>query len=288
MNRATEIYRVKPAYGDMLQLTHENDRTFQNVMQSKTELRKITTVDNATMGVWVIYPPDFDPAKKYPTLLYCQGGPQSALSQFYSFRWNFQLMAAQGYIVVAPNRRGMPGWGVKWNEEISKDWGGLPMQDYLSAIDELAKEPYVDKSRLGCVGASYGGYSVFMLAGMHNNRFKTFIAHDGLFDLKSWYGTTEELWFANWDIGGSYWKEPVPMAYEKFNPSNFVHKWNTPIMIVQGGTDFRVPTEQGLEAFQAARLRNVKAKLLYFPNENHWVLHPQNGIAWQREYFKWL
>jgi len=288
MNRATEIYRVKPAYGDMLQLTHENDRTFQNVMQSKTELRKITTVDNATMGVWVIYPPDFDPAKKYPTLLYCQGGPQSALSQFYSFRWNFQLMAAQGYIVVAPNRRGMPGWGVKWNEEISKDWGGLPMQDYLSAIDEIAKEPYVDKSRLGCVGASYGGYSVFMLAGMHNNRFKTFIAHDGLFDLKSWYGTTEELWFANWDIGGSYWKEPVPMAYEKFNPSNFVHKWNTPIMIVQGGTDFRVPTEQGLEAFQAARLRNVKAKLLYFPNENHWVLHPQNGIAWQREYFKWL
>jgi len=288
MNRATEIYRVKPAYGDMLQLTHENDRTFQNVMQSKTELRKITTVDNATMGVWVIYPPDFDPAKKYPTLLYCQGGPQSALSQFYSFRWNFQLMAAQGYIVVAPNRRGMPGWGVKWNEEISKDWGGLPMQDYLSAIDEIAKEPYVDKSRLGCVGASYGGYSVFMLAGIHNNRFKTFIAHDGLFDLKSWYGTTEELWFANWDIGGSYWKEPVPMAYEKFNPSNFVHKWNTPIMIVQGGTDFRVPTEQGLEAFQAARLRNVKAKLLYFPNENHWVLHPQNGIAWQREYFKWL
>lgn len=288
MNRATEIYRVKPAYGDMLQLTHENDRTFQNVMQSKTELRKITTVDNATMGAWVIYPPDFDPAKKYPTLLYCQGGPQSALSQFYSFRWNFQLMAAQGYIVVAPNRRGMPGWGVKWNEEISKDWGGLPMQDYLSAIDEIAKEPYVDKSRLGCVGASYGGYSVFMLAGMHNNRFKTFIAHDGLFDLKSWYGTTEELWFANWDIGGSYWKEPVPMAYEKFNPSNFVHKWNTPIMIVQGGTDFRVPIEQGLEAFQAARLRNVKAKLLYFPNENHWVLHPQNGIAWQREYFKWL
>ena len=288
MNHATEIFAVKPKYGDMLQLTHENDRIYQNLLMSKTELRHVNTIDNASMGVWVIYPPDFDPAKKYPTLLYCQGGPQSALSQFYSFRWNFQLMAAQGYIVVAPNRRGMPGWGVKWNEEISKDWGGLPMQDYLSAIDEISKEPFVDKNRLGCVGASYGGYSVYMLAGMHNNRFKTFIAHDGLFDLKSWYGTTEELWFANWDIGGAYWKNPTPVSYEKFNPSNFVDKWNTPIMVIQGGTDFRVPIEQGLEAFQAARLRNIKAKLLYLPNENHWVLHPQNAIAWQREFFKWL
>ncbi len=288
MNHATEIYMVKPKYGDMDQLTHENDNIYRNLQMSKTELRHVTTIDNASMGVWVIYPPDFDPKKKYPTLLYCQGGPQSALSQFYSFRWNFQLMAAQGYIVVAPNRRGMPGWGVKWNEEISKDWGGLPMQDYLSAIDDICNETYVDKSRLGCVGASYGGYSVYMLAGMHNNRFKTFIAHDGLFDLKSWYGTTEELWFANWDIGGSYWKNPQPVSYEKFNPSNFVDKWNTPIMIVQGGTDFRVPIEQGLEAFQAARLRNIKSKLLYLPNENHWVIHPQNSITWQREFFKWL
>ena len=288
MNHASEIYAVKPKYGDMIQLTHENDKTYQGVSMSKTELRSITTTDGATLHAWVIYPPDFDPAKKYPTLLYCQGGPQSALSQFYSVRWNFQLMAAQGYIIVAPNRRGMPGWGVKWNEEISKDWGGLPMQDYLSAIDDICKEPYVDKNRLGCVGASYGGYSVYMLAGLHNNRFKTFIAHDGLFDLKSWYGTTEELWFANWDIGGPYWKQPQPVAYDKFNPSNFVNKWNTPIMIIQGGIDYRVPVEQGLEAFQAARLHNVKAKLLYLPNENHWVLHPQNGIAWQREFFKWL
>ena len=288
MNHASEIYAVKPKYGDMIQLTHENDKTYQGVSMSKTELRSITTTDGATLHAWVIYPPDFDPAKKYPTLLYCQGGPQSALSQFYSVRWNFQLMAAQGYIIVAPNRRGMPGWGVKWNEEISKDWGGLPMQDYLSAIDDICKEPYVDKNRLGCVGASYGGYSVYMLAGIHNNRFKTFIAHDGLFDLKSWYGTTEELWFANWDIGGPYWKQPQPVAYDKFNPSNFVNKWNTPIMIIQGGIDYRVPVEQGLEAFQAARLHNVKAKLLYLPNENHWVLHPQNGIAWQREFFKWL
>lgn len=288
MNHMSEIYRVKPKYGDMVQLTHENDHFYQNLKMSKTELRSIPTSDGATLHAWVIYPPDFDPAKKYPTLLYCQGGPQSALSQFYSIRWNFQLMAAQGYIVVAPNRRGMPGWGVKWNEAISKDWGGLPMQDYLTAIDELSKESYVDKSRLGCVGASYGGYSVYMLAGIHNNRFKSFIAHDGLFDLKSWYGTTEELWFANWDIGGAYWKTPLPASYERFNPSNFVNKWNTPIMIVQGGTDYRVPIEQGLEAFQAARLHGIKSKLLYLPNENHWVLHAQNGIAWQREFFKWL
>jgi dipeptidyl aminopeptidase/acylaminoacyl peptidase len=272
----------------MRQLTHENDQTYSSIKLSKTELRRIRTEDNHTMGVWVIYPPDFDPAKKYPTLLYCQGGPQSALSQFYSFRWNFQLMAANEYIIVAPNRRGMPGWGVKWNEVISKDWGGEPMQDYLTAIDALSQEPYVDVNRLGCVGASYGGYSVYMLAGMHNNRFKTFIAHDGLFDLKSWYGTTEELWFANWDIGGPYWQKPQPKGYEKFNPSNYVDKWNTPIMIVQGGIDYRVPIEQGLEAFQAAQLRGINSKLIYLPNENHWVLHPQNALVWQYEFFKWL
>jgi dipeptidyl aminopeptidase/acylaminoacyl peptidase len=288
MNHASELYAVKPKYGDMRQITFENDGIYKDIEMSKTELKTINTPDGVKLRAWVIYPPDFDPKKKYPTLLYCQGGPQSPLSQFYSIRWNFQLMAAQGYIIVAPNRRGMPGWGVQWNEAISKDWGGLPMQDYLTAIDEVSKESYVDKNRLGCVGASYGGYSVFMLAGMHNNRFKSFIAHDGLFDLKSWYGTTEELWFANWDIGGPYWAKPTPASYEKFNPSNFVSKWTAPIMIVQGGQDFRVPIEQGLEAFQAARLHNIKAKLLYLPNENHWVLHPQNGIAWQREFFKWL
>ena len=288
MNHSAEIFAVKPKYGDMRQLTHENDATYQHIKMSKTELRSMTTTDGATLHAWIIYPPDFDPAKKYPTLLYCQGGPQSALSQFYSVRWNFQLMAAQGYIIVAPNRRGMPGWGVKWNEEISKDWGGLPIQDYLTAIDEFSKEPFVDKSRLGCVGASYGGYSVYMLAGVHNNRFKTFIAHDGLFDLKSWYGTTEELWFANWDIGGPFWKDPAPLSYDRYNPVNFVNKWTAPIMIIQGGLDYRVPIEQGLEAFQAAKLHGLNAKLLYLPNENHWVLHPQNGIAWQREFFKWL
>ena len=288
MNHAAEIYAVNPKDGSMRALTHENDNVYSQLGMSKTELRMINTGSGEKMGVWVIYPPDFDPAKKYPTLLYCQGGPQSALSQFYSFRWNFQLMAANGYIIVAPNRHGMPGWGTKWNEDISKDWGGKPMQDYLAAIDDIAKEPFVDKNRLGCVGASYGGYSVFMLAGIHNNRFKTFIAHDGLFDLKSWYGTTEELWFANFDIGGPYWEKGQTASYTKYDPSRFVDKWNTPIMIIQGGLDFRVSTEQGLEAFQAAQLRGIKSKLLYFPNENHWILHPQNGVAWHREFYKWL
>ena len=288
MNHAAELFLVNPANGQMRPLTRENDATYSQLQLSNTELRMVKTKDGKQMGVWVVYPPDFDPNKKYPTLLYCQGGPQSALSQFYSFRWNFQLMAAKGYIVVAPNRRGMPGWGVAWNEAISKDWGGMPMQDYLAAIDEVAKEKYVDKSRLGCVGASYGGYSVFMLAGMHGNRFKSFIAHDGLFDLKSWYGTTEELWFANYDVGGPYWQKPQPQSYEKFDPSNFVSNWNTPIMIIQGGMDFRVPIEQGLEAFQAAQLRGIKSKLLYLPDENHWVLRPQNALVWQREFFEWL
>lgn len=288
MNHADEVYAVSPSNGSMRKLTGVNDGIYNSIKHSNTELRMITTGSGEQMGVWVIYPPDFNPAKKYPTLLYCQGGPQSALSQFYSYRWNFQLMAANGYIVVAPNRHGMPGWGVEWNESISKDWGGKPMQDYLAAIDEVSKEKYVDKDRLGCIGASYGGYSVFMLAGMHDGRFKSFIAHDGLFDLKSWYGTTEEMWFANWDIGGPYWVDKKPSSYAKYDPSNYVHKWDTPIMIIQGGLDFRVGIEQGLEAFQAAQLQGVKSKLLYFPNENHWVLHPQNGIAWHREFFGWL
>lgn len=287
-NHASEIFSVKKNDGSIQQLTHENDAAYSRIRMSHSELKMVTTTDGKQMGVWVIYPPDFNPKKKYPTLLYCQGGPQSALTQFYSLRWNFQLMAAQGYIVVAPNRRGMPGWGVKWNEDISKDWGGQPMKDYLSAIDAIAEEPYVDKNRMGCIGASYGGYSVYMLAGMHNHRFKTFIAHNGLFDLKSWYGTTEELWFANWDVGGGYWKKPAPAGYEKFNPSNFVDKWNTPMLIIQGGIDFRVPIEQGLGAFQAAQLKGIKSKLLYFPDENHWVLQPQNALLWQREFFSWL
>ncbi len=291
MNHAAELYKVNLSNGSFTQLTHVNDAVYAKLALSKVEKRMVRTTDGKQMLVWVIYPPGFDDSKKYPTLLYCQGGPQSSLTQFYSFRWNFQLIAANGYIVVAPARRGMPGFGVEWNEQISKDWGGQVMDDYLSAIDDVAKEPFVDKSRLGCIGASYGGYSVFYLAGIHNNRFKTFIAHDGVFNLKSMYGATEELWFVNWDLGGPYWEKENAKAqktYKEFDPSSLVDKWNTPIMIVQGGKDFRVPIGQSLEAFQAAQLRGIKSKLVYFPEENHWVLTAQNALVWQREFFKWL
>jgi len=287
MNHATELFTVSLPKGSLQPLTAVNKAVYDKTGMCKIEKRWVKTTDNKEMLTWVIYPPDFDPAKKYPTLLYCQGGPQAAVSQFYSYRWNFQLIASQGYIVVAPNRRGMPGHGVEWNASISKDWGGQPIRDYLSAIDAVSQEPYVDKSRLGAVGASYGGYSVYMLAGVHNNRFKTFIAHDGLFDLKSWYGTTEEMWFANWDIGAP-WDAANAKSHQEFNPSNYANKWNTPILIVQGGIDFRVGIEQGLQAFQLAQLKGIKSKLLYFPEENHWVLRAQNALVWQREFFSWL
>jgi len=291
MNHADELYSVNLADGSMTQLTHVNDAAYKSIRMSKIERRYVTTTDNKKMLVWVIYPPDFDPTKKYPTLLYCQGGPQSALSQFYSFRWNFQVMSAQGYIVVAPNRRGMPGHGVEWNAAISKDYGGQPMRDYLSAIDDVAKENYVDKDRLGCVGASFGGYSVFYLAGIHNKRFKSFIAHDGIFNMASMYGTTEELFFNTWDNGGAYWEKDnvaAMKAYNEFNPMNLVNNWDTPILIIQGGKDYRVPDGQAMEAFQAAQVKGLKSRLLYFPDENHWVTQAQNGLVWQREFFRWL
>ncbi|MEL7121659.1 MAG: S9 family peptidase [Bacteroidota bacterium] len=291
MNHATEIYNLNIETGEMKQLSKANDDIYKDIKMSKIDKRIVKTTDGKDMVTWVIYPPDFDPTKKYPTLLYCQGGPQGALSQFYSFRWNFQLMAANGYIVVAPNRRGMPGHGVEWNEQISKDYGGQNMKDYLSAIDDVAKESYVDKDRLGCVGASYGGYSVFYLASRHEGRFKSFISHDGIFNWRSMYGTTEELFFVNWDLGGAYWDKENAAAqksYAEFNPINFVDKWDTPILIIQGGKDFRVPIGQGLEAFQAAKLQGIKSRLLFFPEENHWVLSAQNSLVWQREFFKWL
>ncbi|NDJ00071.1 S9 family peptidase [Flavobacterium sp. LaA7.5] len=291
MNHANEIYSYDLKKKDWKQITTVNDNLYKGVAMSKTEKRYVTTTDGKKMLVWMIYPPNFDASKKYPALLYCQGGPQSALTQFYSFRWNFQVMAAQGYIVVAPNRRGMPGHGVAWNEAISKDWGGQVMDDYLSAIDDVAKEPYADKARLGAVGASYGGYSVFYLAGIHQKRFKTFIAHDGVFNLQSMYGTTEEVFFTNWDSGGAYWEQGNAVAqktYDKFNPINYVANWDTPILIFQGDKDFRVPIGQGQEAFQAAQLRGIKSRFIVFPDENHWVLKPQNGMVWQREFFKWL
>ena len=288
MNHASEIYTVNLKNGEMSQLTKQNDATYESLGLSKVDKRMVTTTDGKEMVTWVIYPPGFDESKQYPTLLYCQGGPQGALSQFYSFRWNFQLMAAQGYIVVAPNRRGMPGYGVEWNEQISGDWGGQNMEDYLAAIDDVAKEPYVDKDRLGCVGASYGGYSTFYLAGNHEGRFKSFIAHDGIFNMRSMYGTTEELFFVNKDFGGAYWEEKASKSYNEFNPITHVTKWDAPILIIQGGKDYRVPIGQSLEAFQAAQLRGIKSKLLYFPEENHWILSAQNGIIWQREFYKWL
>ena len=290
-NHAQEVYSYNLKKKEWKQISTVNNAVYNNLALSKTEKRYVTTTDGKKMLVWVVLPPNFDPKKKYPTLLYCQGGPQSALTQFYSFRWNFQVMAAQGYIIVAPNRRGMPGHGVKWNEEISKDWGGQVMDDYLSAIDDVAKETYVDKARLGAIGASYGGYSVFYLAGIHNKRFKTFISHCGVFNLQSMYGTTEEVFFTNWDSGGPYWDKNNAVAqktYTQFNPINNVDKWDTPILVIQGGSDYRVPIGQGQEAFQAAQLRGIKSRFLYFPDENHWVLKPQNALVWQREFFRWL
>ena len=291
INHASEIYSYDFKKKAWKQITNVNTETYSKLALSKTERRYVTTTDGKKMLVWVILPPNFDKTKKYPTLLYCQGGPQSALTQYYSYRWNFQTMAAQGYIVVAPNRRGMPGHGVKWNEDISKDWGGQVMDDYLSAIDDVAKEPYVDKTRLGAVGASYGGYSVFYLAGIHKNRFKTFISHCGVFNLQSMYGTTEEVFFNNFDHGGAYWETnnaDAQKAYSQFNPINMVNNWNTPILIIQGGKDYRVPIGQGQEAFQAAQLKGIKSRFVLFPEENHWVLKPQNALVWQREFFKWL
>ncbi|RTY93886.1 S9 family peptidase [Flavobacterium sp. GT3R68] len=291
MNHAGELFSYDLKKKVWKQLSNINTATYKTLALSKTEKRYVTTTDGKKMLVWVILPPNFDANKKYPTLLFCQGGPQSPLTQSYSFRWNFSLMAAQGYVIVAPNRRGMAGHGVEWNEQISKDWGGQVMDDYLSAIDDVAKEKYVDKTRLGAVGASYGGYSVFYLAGIHNNRFKTFIAHDGVFNTQSMFGTTEEVFFNNWDFGGAYWEKDNKVAqktYTVFNPANHVEKWNTPILIIQGGNDFRVPIGQSQEAFQAAQLRGIKSRFLYFPEENHWVLKPQNAQVWQREFYKWL
>jgi len=291
MNHAAEIYSYNLKKKSWSQLTKTNDEAYSKISLPKFERRYVTTTDGKKMLVWVILPPNFDKTKKYPALLYCQGGPQSPLTQSYSFRWNFSLMASQGYVVVAPNRRGMYGHGREWNEQISKDWGGQVMDDYLSAIDDVAKESYVDKARLGAVGASYGGYSVFYLAGIHNNRFKTFISHCGVFNLESMYGTTEEVFFNNWDHGGPYWEKDNVIAqktFSKFNPIKMVENWNTPILIIQGGKDYRVPIGQGQEAFQAAQLRGIKSRFMYFPEENHWVLKPQNALVWQNEFYKWL
>ncbi|MFM1884121.1 MAG: hypothetical protein RL168_305 [Bacteroidota bacterium] len=289
-NHATELFLLNLKKEEVAanSFTSENASLYEDLAMGKIEKRWIPTSDGGKMLTWVFFPPNFDPEKKYPTLLYCQGGPQSAVSAFYSYRWNFQLMAAQGYIVIAPNRHGVPGFGKEWNEQISGDWGGQAMRDYLAAVDTLAKEPYVDANKLGAVGASYGGYSVYMLAGIHENRFKALISHCGLFDMKSWYLTTEELFFANKDVGGPYWTAEVPKAYTDYNPMNFVQNWTAPLLVIHGGNDFRVPVNQGMEAYQAAQLRGIPSRFLYFPEEGHWVLSPQNGLVWHAEFFSWL
>ena len=284
----TDMYSVQISNGKVRQLTAVNEAVLKGIELPKIESRMVKTTDNKEMFVWMILPPNFDSQKKYPSLLYCQGGPQSMVSQFFSYRWNLALMASNGYVVIAPNRRGLPGFGQEWNDAISKDWGGQAMRDYLAATDVLAKEPFVDEDRLGAVGASYGGYSVYYLAGIHENRFKTFISHCGLFNLESWYGTTEELFFANWDNKGSYWLHENKEYYEENSPHRFVQNWDTPMLVIHGGKDFRVPESEGMQAFQALQLKNLRSKYLYFPNQGHWITTPQNGVLWQREFFEWL
>ena len=291
MSMGDEIYSIDLT-GDhtVTQLTFENKHIYDQLTMGKVEERWMKTTDGKQMLTWVIYPPQFDPNKKYPTLLFCEGGPQSPVSQFWSYRWNFQIMAANDYIIVAPNRRGLPGFGLEWNEAVSGDYGGQCMKDYFTAIDEVAKEPYVNKDRLGCVGASFGGFSVYWLAGHHDKRFKAFIAHDGIFNMEMQYLETEEMWFANWDMGGAYWEKQNATAQRTFanSPHKFVDKWDTPILCIHGEKDYRILANQGMAAFNAAVLRGVPAELLIYPDENHWVLKPQNGVLWQRTFVEWL
>lgn len=287
MSSPGELFNVDVKTGAARQITFTNKEILDTVSLGEVRKRMVKASDGKDILTWVIYPPGFDPAKKYPALLYCQGGPQSPLSQFFSYRWNFQLMAANGYIIVAPNRRGMPGFGTQWNDQISEDWGGQAMRDLLSAIDDVSKEPYVNKDKLGAVGASYGGFSVFWLEGHHEKRFKTFISHCGVFNMESMLAT-EELFFYEHENGGYYWENPVPKSYAAFSPHRFVSKWDTPILIISNELDYRVPYSQGLEAYSAARLKNIPSRFISFPDEGHWVLKPQNAVQWQREFFSWL
>ena len=280
------------AVAEIIQLTHENDHILSQLAPGTSEPRWCKTIDGQDLLYWVIKPPHFDPSKKYPTLLFCEGGPQSPVSQFWSYRWNFYIMASQGYVIIAPNRRGLPGFGQEWLEEISGDWTGLCMKDYLSAIDDACDNlPYVDRDRLGAVGASFGGFSVYYLAGHHDKRFKCFIAHDGAFNLEAMYTETEENWFSNWEYDDAFWNKDMTANAKKTydnSPHRFVDLWDTPILCIHGEKDYRINATQGMSAFNAARMRGIEAELLLYPDENHWVLKPQNGILWQRTYFNWL
>ena len=291
-----ELYVVTPGKDakktKVQQLTFENKLFYDKLAFGKVQERWVKTTDGKEMQYWVILPPHFDENKKYPTLLFCEGGPQSPVSQFWSYRWNMQIMAANDYVVIAPNRRGLPGFGSEWNEQVSGHWTGQCMDDYLTAIDDAANNlPFVDKDKLGCVGASFGGFSVYYLAGHHNKRFKAFIAHDGAFNLESMYTDTEEAWFSNWEYEDAYWNRDqtnnAKRTYEN-SPHRFVDKWDTPILCIHGEKDYRINANQGFGAFNAARMRGIPAELLIFPDENHWVLKPQNGILWQRTFFGWL
>lgn len=288
MSHAAELFSVDMKKGKAKPFTQVNKAIYDKLAYANIREHWVKTTTGEKMHVWLVLPPNFDSTKTYPTLLYCQGGPQAAISNYYSFRWNFELMAAQDYIIVAPNRHGVPTFGQEWNHQISGDWGGQAMKDYLTAIDWATKLPYVNKDKLGAVGASYGGYSVYWLAGNHDKRFKCLIAHCGLYNLNSWYATTEEMFFADYDLKAAPWHDAAGPIYEKFNPANFINKWDAPILVIHGEKDFRVPIGEGLQAFNSAQLRGVESRFLYFPDEGHWVLSPQNGLLWHREYFRWL
>ena len=271
-------------------LTKVNDYIFEQLDMPTIERRMVPTTDGKEMLVWVVKPPKFDASAKYPALLYCQGGPQSAVSQFWSYRWNLALMAANGYVVIAPNRRGLPGFGTEWNAQISKDYPGQNMRDYLAAVDNVKAEPWVDEKRIGATGASYGGFSIYFLAGHHEGRFAAFLAHAGIFNMEQQYLETEEMWFANWDMGGAFWEKDNAAAQRTFanSPHRFVDRWDTPIMVSHGEYDYRILASQGMAAFNAAKLRGIPAEMVIYPDENHWILKPQNAVLWQRLFFRWF
>lgn len=288
MFRPNEIFSIDPVKGTQKQISNANGDYLSQFATPILEQRMVTTTDGKQMLSWVIKPPDFDSTKKYPAVLLCQGGPQSMVGQGFSTRWNMRVFGNKGYLIIYPCRRGMPGFGQEWNEQISGDWGGQAMKDLLSASDDVANEPWCDKDNMGCVGASFGGYSVYWLAGNHQNRFKTFIAHCGIFNTTSMYGSTEEIFFENFDKKGPYWENPDNPSYTKFSPHNFVKNWDAPIMVIHNEKDFRVPLAEGLQAFSAAQLNNIKSRFFYFPDEGHWVTKPQNSVLWNRVFFDWL
>ena len=276
--------------GDVKEITSVNKELLSKLKLGDVRKVMVPTTDGKQMTCWEILPPDFDPNKKYPAILYCQGGPQQAVSQFWSYRWNFMIMAANGYVVIAPNRRGLPGFGTEWNRQISGDYGGQNMQDYFSATDYIKSRPYVHADRVGAIGASYGGFSVYWLAGHNDGRFAALVAHAGIFNLEAQYLETEEMWFADFDLGGPWWDESNATAQKTYanSPHRFVNKWTAPILVTVGELDYRILASQGMQAFNAAKMHGLDAEMLVFPDENHWVLKPQNAILWQRVFFRFL